>query len=700
MAISSLPLACILLALAPVAQAVVAPAAIKMQVRAGFDSYYKTSSWLPLQISLELAEGNAPFEGWIEASFSNFADNTPLYRRSVQLMPPANRTVWLYLPSDTRSIFETQVRLVDRQGSEVESQAVAVKPLNQGEFLLGVVSDDNSALNYLNGERLSQPFNRGSTLVQGRSVGGRTGTVSIPASKPVVRIAHLTSTDFPPEGAGWDSLDGLALTDLTTQSLGDNNLNQASLAQAASTWLSQGRFLLMAGDSGLRRSGFLSALSATRLIGQPQTLTFMAGLSKVVAISNLPANLLVAESVAWPSTQDIVKGPDGRSLLSRRNYGLGTAWYIAAELKSLGMLVSAGLWQFTLNDYEPRQSYADLQRQPADFGRRLINEVNPSTRTSNLPESWLVGVLLLSYVVVLGPLAYFILSKNGKRELGWVVAPGLATLLALSIYAVGALTGGDPLVFSRLSIITLAENGEGRLDGGTTGLATIYSNSRVDFQLQAGDGTLSAPLSRSRSQLLGRQPDVQPDQLQLIQQGPGAGYGQVLLGLSDQRSFVVEQNGARGAGEGILTRLTSRGDELDGTLENRTGSDWFDITIWKPGSRIYSIPLIKNGETLTLNAVFASRKNGNLAATIARANSIGSSSYNQEQQRRRELYSQHKEAVLNTLLGPDGETLPKGDERVFVLAWLQSSSSFPLQIQGRPATPVDLTLLFEPVSLR
>lgn len=683
---------------APVNQPVGAANGPQVQAKAGFDSSYRQNSWLPLQVNLSLSEGNPNFDGWLEASFSNFDEGTTIYRRAVQLVPPANRQAWLYLPTGTRNIVEVQLRLTGQDGNIINEQNLAVRPLDQTELLLGVVSDDSNALAALNGQRLTQPFNKGSIFY----TSGYNGNGSrLSSNRPAIRVAHLTPSDLPPDASGWDSLDGLALTDLSSVTLTDQNLNQSSLQEAAAAWLSQGRFLFLAGDSSLRRSGFLAALLPVKAGSAPQNKPFPADLRKITTETTVPNSILVADSALLPGTTAQMT-LDGKPFLATRPFGLGQSWFTATELRALPNSTLVGLWSTALKDFEPHSSYLAGLRQPSDLYRPWANQLNPNTRIANLPDVALIGIILAIYVFVLGPASYFGLKRLGKREWGWVVAPVVALTLTAGFYIAGVVTSGEPLVLSRLSIITLGQNAQGNLVGGTTSVGTIYSSNRLDdLQLNVNDQAEATPLPHYRnSNLTSRSANLAPD-FATIQQGPGGGFGKVLMGQDDQRSFAFESSSNKTLTGGIVAQLApaGQGGGLSGTLENRTGTDWFDVSVWIPDGTIYRVPLIRAGEKITLNeGMSIGNKFDNLAPALAGIEQP-INPYSSVQNTDPQIYQNHKAAVLTTLIGNNGDVLPGGANRVYLVAWQRASTNFPLQLGNHSASSNDLTLLFEPLVL-
>jgi hypothetical protein len=670
----------------------------KIQVKAGYDSFYKMNSWLPVQVNLSLPEGNPNFDGWVEASYSNFDPVSRIYRRAVQLVPPANRQVWLYLPSSGRNIVEVQVRLTNQAGTVIEKFNQPIQPLDQSELLLGVISDDSGALSGLNGQRLTQPYNRGSALYNPNYY-SRTPQVG---NRPTFRVAHLAPSDLPPDSSGWDGLDGLALTDLSSVTMGDQTINQASLENAAAAWLAQGRFLLAAGDSSLRRGGFLTNFLPVKAAGPSQNKAFPTELGQFLNGAPAPAQLLIADSTPVPGAM-VQLSLDGKPLLAKKPFGLGATWFTATELRTLPNSVLTGLWSTALRDFEPHMSYLSGLRQPIDIYWPWTNQLNPNTKTATLPDIGIIALVLAIYIFLLGPLAYFGLKKLGKRELGWVIVPVLALSLTAGFYIVGVATSGEPLVMSRFSVVTLGETTQGKLAGGVTSLGTLYSSNRLNVQLNVSDQAQATVLTQSRNFLNPRNPNPNLNpagDLPVLQQGPGGGFGKVLMGQDDQRSFALQSPVPAEIGEGIIARLTAQGNELSGTIENRTGTDWSELSIWKPGSLIYQVPALRAGEKLTLTKNLAiATGTDNLIFALSGMEDPGNGAGGFTQLYNPRVYQSQKAAAIATLIGVQGEVLPKDSNRAYLIGWKQASFNFPLQLQNQAASTTDLTLLFEAIVL-
>lgn len=65
----------------------------------------------------------------------------------------------------------------------------------------------------------------------------------------------------------------------------------------------------------------------------------------------------------------------------------------------------------------------------------------------------LIGVILLFYALVAVPLLYLLLKKSDKRSLMWVLAPGMALLVILTISQIGNYVWGNKPILNEVSVI-------------------------------------------------------------------------------------------------------------------------------------------------------------------------------------------------------------------------------------------------------
>lgn len=107
------------------------------------------------------------------------------------------------------------------------------------------------------------------------------------------------------------------------------------------------------------------------------------------------------------------------------------------------------------------------------------------------PPLMLIGLFLFAYIVLVGPLNFFILSRLGRRELAWITIPAIVLVFSVLMYATGRLTMGGSTVQRELMLrfISCATGGE------NYAVATgIFSNGTDDYTLRFPAGALDANL--------------------------------------------------------------------------------------------------------------------------------------------------------------------------------------------------------------
>lgn len=680
----------------PVASLAAPPlAAPKMQVRAGYDSYYKQASWLPIQFNLTLSENNPTFNGWVEASQTNFDSNELLIRRNVQLPAPSNRTVWLYMPTSRRYINQIQVRLTDQAGKVIASDKLEVRSLTNDDLLVGVLGNDSAlgALNPLNGERLTQPFNTKNELLASAPYQIVTPPNVIPRNQPIAKFVRLAPTDLPPDTAGWESLDGLAVSNLGSFNLADPTLNTEGMRSAAAGWLAQSRFLFVAGDESLRKSGFLADLLPVKPVGPPQNVNFPTSLSKLSGQQAAPPTILLANTSLVNGASPMLS-EGNKPILAKRNFGLGVAYFLATEFGGLPSGINKAIWSDSLKDYEPQLTYLSQHRDHDNDYRNWFDLISPSTQLAALPDVLLVFFSLIFYLLVLGPIGYLVLKRTNKREWGWLFAPVLAILLAVSIYVAGRLTEGDPLVISRLTLVVAGETASGKLVGSSASIATIYSNQRTEFQLGIAEDAVSLTLESNRYTS-----SRNANPILTFQQGTGAKYERINMGLSDRRSFAAQDNNLSAFNNGFRSQLKMDGKDLNGTLENLTGTDWTDIEVWLPGGQVYRVANFKAGDKVSIDSSLIIKSSAKtLAGKIANFEQDNPNRYYGNYNRNNISYSEQRYHLLSSLIGDAGYGVP--NDRAYILAWKQTNLNFPLRLEKQGAKQVNLTLFLQTINLQ
>ena len=110
----------------------------------------------------------------------------------------------------------------------------------------------------------------------------------------------------------------------------------------------------------------------------------------------------------------------------------------------------------------------------------------------NLPAWWLIGSLILVYVLLVGPVNYVVLRAMNRRALAWITVPAIAIVAAGGAYGTGVITKGTSVQANELSIIHVESGWDRAYQEAYTG---ILAPTRGDYQVGvAGGRTMISPL--------------------------------------------------------------------------------------------------------------------------------------------------------------------------------------------------------------
>ncbi|MFO1499857.1 MAG: hypothetical protein U1G07_15935 [Verrucomicrobiota bacterium] len=135
-------------------------------------------------------------------------------------------------------------------------------------------------------------------------------------------------------------------------------------------------------------------------------------------------------------------------------------------------------WQKLLDVPPPRAEYVAYGGMSLDgvFGA-LID----SRQVRKLPVEWLL-LLLLVYLVVIGPFDQYWLKKINRQMLTWITFPTYVVLFSLLIYFIGYKLRAGETEWNELQVVDILPHGQRTGLRGRT-FASIYSSANANYQL-------------------------------------------------------------------------------------------------------------------------------------------------------------------------------------------------------------------------
>jgi hypothetical protein len=137
----------------------------------------------------------------------------------------------------------------------------------------------------------------------------------------------------------------------------------------------------------------------------------------------------------------------------------------------------------------PGRSGWDGMQLPADDGF-LVNALG-NLPAVQLPGSDQLLLLILAYVVAIGPVNYLLLKRRDRREWAWITMPLTIGIFGIAAYGLGVALKGSTVIVSELAIV---EAGMGSPRGEADVHVGVFSPGRSDLTVKVGaEALLSAP---------------------------------------------------------------------------------------------------------------------------------------------------------------------------------------------------------------
>jgi len=428
--------------------------ALQLTVQVGYHNTVKLGQWMP--VNVDLTNGGPAVDGTLEVQTNNTGQGGPpigaaTYQTPISLAAGATKHVRTYVTEDNPGT--VSVRVVQNR-QILASQEVTI-PYTSSGLMAGIVSDQPSALDSL-------------------------GIIHAGLSPLVV---HLSPAEISDSAPVLRTFDLLAIDDFATDTLTDAQRN------ALADYVMQGGALLLGTGGSWHKTlaGLPPALVPMQVTGSKMLMptgalgsgpvevvtgALTAGSTVWLAEGNQP--LLVEASVGgglvematFDWTQDSIIGWVGTTALLRQAVVRST--YGNSNSNAGAPVVSKGGSGISI----------------ANKGGALTNVLG-NLPSLNLPAWWLIGALVLAYVLLVGPINYFVLRAINRRALAWITVPAIALVGSVGAYGASVATKGTSVLANEISILHVQQGWERAYQEQYTGILTP---TRGDYEVGLGGG--------------------------------------------------------------------------------------------------------------------------------------------------------------------------------------------------------------------
>jgi hypothetical protein len=452
----------------------------------GTESIVPEGSWFP--IVLEIKNDGPPFVGTIQIQDGSFSQNTQSRQLSVELPTGTLKRISIPVFASSRYNSRWDVKLYDDRG-RLRADRSSLAPSRQvatGTPLIGAVPRTSG------GQPVIRQINR-------------------PQQEMQPAVARFQSQLLPDNPLVFEGMDTLYINSEKAPDLTEAQVN------AVMAWLNAGGHLVIGVESASDVNGtpWLKSLVPCDLAGaksvkshgelqqwlQRPTQSFSRSPATRVRTSyanpfaNLDTdsafeNAELPVTLATPHGGEVVVSSEGTPLVmtSRAGRGRVTTLLFSPER---GPLRSADVTWKNLPTFWAKvcQVPADLYVTDNYFGRGnysidgVFGAMIDSKQIRKLPVEWLL-LLLILYLLVIGPLDQFWLKRIKRPMLTWITFPCYVVLFSLLIYFIGYKLRAGETEWNELHMVDVLPRGEGAELHGRT-YSSVYSPVNATYKVES-----------------------------------------------------------------------------------------------------------------------------------------------------------------------------------------------------------------------
>lgn len=457
------------------------------EVKAGFNARYRDGNWVPVQITLN--NNGADFSGTLSISappaFAGLGNSTPsstYYKESITLASGAQKQVSMYVPlhSGIQGVTQTlKIELLDDNGNIVHTQTSTLTALGPDDVFVGILSDQSSGFNSLS-------------------------SISLPNQGGSIVVETFNANTMPGVASMLKNFDLIILDNFTTGNLSNDQLS------ALQTWIDQGGALIEVGGPEWRRT--LSTLPASLLpvsINGTSILPAGTSLLPVNGSSNGGTGkgpMVGAGTINAPvtvSTATLAQGGKSYPILASGKIplivqalqGRGSICYLAFD-PTLAPIINwpaAGtLWRgLVVRSLGDKLLSSSGNFVPgASFQWTRLSELLQNHEPNTLPSPWLLLVLLLCYLIIIGPVRILLVRQHKRRNWNWHIMLSSIIVFSLLTYGLAIHQNGTSIVSNSVSVLRL---NEGESSAHITTYIGIFAPNQGNYQVHIPGEDLVQP---------------------------------------------------------------------------------------------------------------------------------------------------------------------------------------------------------------
>ncbi|KPU27689.1 hypothetical protein TR13x_03980 [Caloranaerobacter sp. TR13] len=384
---------------------------LNVDVNIGFNGYIKAEKSVPINITIQ--NNYKDIDGKIQVLIDEMQGPKKLYKaytKEIQILKGQTKTVTIGALFDFNSS-DVLVRIVDNDENIIWQDTVYTTVKKQYSLTMGILSENVKSLEYLS-------------------------LVYIEQNEKTKSFFDVVDIDgyIPNEDYLLETFDVIVINNFDIEKMTSKQMS------VIDKWVKKGGVLLVGTGEN-----FSKTLKGFKRLG-------LVDVENISDIENNAKNIYLDKNLEKNKEKLFVVNKEyGRGHIYVMPFNLGESpfanWNHKVEFISKTLEEHFGLFG----------EKKFIARPPMFFMSGDIVERIPKSR---VPSVKAVFILLLFFILLVGPINYILLKKYDKRELGFITIPVIVLVFLVLIYSIGTTTSSKKPIVNSVSIIELIPNTE------------------------------------------------------------------------------------------------------------------------------------------------------------------------------------------------------------------------------------------------
>lgn len=435
--------------------------------------------WTPVTIPVQAGSDDVPRDSYRLVVETTDGEAVPYRYTAAVPAIPANRTqiVFAYVrPGSSGALFTLTLQKAD--GSEVQTVADLSRDSSNKEIL-----EPNEVLYLTLGSPLPglKSASKPEAAGQEPRPDNKGEDVAAPGFASIENIA-----DMPDRWFGYEAVDTIVLTTSSDPFVKQLLDMDKARRDALLDWVRRGGRLIL--SVGRNQQSVVQWLEKAPLvdgtlratIARPSLPNLQMWCGADPRQKNPLRNIDIVPVTPGPNMHGVVyEDPapgdrETRPILWQSSCGLGRVLLVAFDLDSRNFSEWDGqkaFWKKLQEEIGPRVTAgeANLPAGPFVGGGELAvdlkRELESFQEVPVISFGW-VALFILFYIILIGPLDYFLLKRMFKRlELTWITSPLMVLIVSVAAYATASYFKGDDLRINKIDLVEIDLHGPGQVYG-------------------------------------------------------------------------------------------------------------------------------------------------------------------------------------------------------------------------------------------